>query len=427
MAKPMLVTLPAVLLLLDYWPLARWQTNDGAVPYRRRATRLLIEKLPLIAIAAASSAVTLIVQKIGGSVVSLERIPLPARIENAPVAYVTYIAKMLYPADLAVFYPHPGALIPLGKVIAATVLLLAVTITVLGLARRTPYLPVGWLWYLGTLVPVIGIIQIGDQAFADRYTYLPLIGLFAAVGWGAADVFRRIPYGRWLFAISGMAAVAAMAAATTQQLPHWRDTIALFDHAARVTSNNRLAHYNLGCTFLNQKRYAEAADHFYAALQVDPNHVESITNLGMTLMGMGKTDTAISLFYTALSIRPNHVNAQINLAVALMEKNEIDQAVTWLSDALALSPDSPDAHFNLGLARYKQAKYDEAEAHLTEALRLRPRDVDATYTLALAHLQQKRYDDAARTFARVLELKPDHAQARQELDRLRATPESAAR
>jgi Tfp pilus assembly protein PilF len=327
-----------------------------------------------------------------------------------------YVAKSVFPVNLAVFYPLSLKGLPIAQVAAALIFLAAVTVAALLFARRCPYVTTGWLWFLGMLTPVIGIIQFGDQALADRYMYLPMIGLLLIVAWGGAAVLARWPRAS---AALGVAAVGACIPLTFIQTTYWRNTMTLWEHAARTTSYNRLAHYNLGCGYLDQKDYPRAAEHFYAALQVDPNDFESITNLGVALSAMNKNDEAIRLYYTALTIKPDHVNAQINLAVALTAKGQYDEAVRWLTDALYIEPGNADAHYNLGFTRYQQKRYAEAERSLIEALRLRPDYVEAGYCLGLVLMHQGRAKEAADAFSNVLALQPQHVGARRELELLR--------
>ena len=414
LAKPMIVTLPCVMLLLDYWPFARF---DG-----RRARGVLkpiAEKLPLLALSALSGVITIIVQNQGGAVYSLRDVPFSVRLENAPVACLTYIAKTLFPFHLAVFYPLSVKGLPLAQVFAAIVCLAAITTATLLFARRYPYLATGWFWFLGMLAPVIGIIQFGDQALADRYMYLPIIGLLLIATWGGSELLARWPAPAKALC---MLVIVACIPLTFIQTAYWRDTMTLWQRAADVTPVNKLAHYNLGCGYLAQKDFTRAAEHFSAAIQADPADFESITNLGVALASRNETDKAIQLYYAALTIKPDHVNAQINLATALAAKGQYDEALRWLNDALHIEPNNADIHYNLGFTRYKQGQFAEAERSLLEALRLRPDYVEAGYCLGLALMHEGHPKEAANAFSNVLKLQPEHADARRELERLQALP-----
>jgi len=309
MTKPMLVTLPFVLLLLDYWPLRRMASR----PLRA----LIVEKLPLFVLAALSSAVTMVVQR-AEALSSLTALPFSRRISHAVTSYVGYLARAFWPADLAVFYPYPPAL-PLGEVLAAAVLLVGVTVTVLRMARAYPYLPVGWLWYLGTLVPVIGIVQAGLHSMADRHTYVPLIGIFIIVAWGVPDLLARVPRRQAVLAIGACAVSAACALITWRQLGHWHDSGTLFEHALAVTTDNFVAHNNLGEERMRQGRVREASEHFREAVRLEPRF--------------------------AL--------AHVNLGGALFSDGRIEEAIAQHAEALRLSPDDADAHYNLGVALYR--------------------------------------------------------------------------
>jgi tetratricopeptide (TPR) repeat protein len=284
MAKPIVVTLPFVLLLLDAWPLGRMRSD--ADPDRWDAAKVravVVEKLPLFALVGAFSVVAFLAQSSAGSVASLEQVPPAGRLANALVSYVAYLGKAFWPTRLAVFYPHPGAELPAAEVALATALLLAVSLGVWQQRRRRPYLAVGWLWYVGTLVPVIGLVQVGSQAMADRYTYLPLIGVGIAVTWGACDACARIPGRRAVLAIAACAAIAAFALTTSVQLRHWRDTVSLFRHALEATQNNHIAHAYLGAALLERGQTGEAILHYKEALRLRPTFLTVANNLAWLL------------------------------------------------------------------------------------------------------------------------------------------------
>ncbi|MFH1673236.1 MAG: hypothetical protein ABIF87_07410 [Pseudomonadota bacterium] len=274
MSKPMIVTLPFVLLLMDYWPLGRLrlgQSNKdrGLEIQETPVIRLIWEKVPLFAFTAISSVVTFYAQQAGGAVADLDKLPLTIRITNALVSYVGYMGKMIWPQRLAVFYPHEG--MPLvWQAILACLLLVGISVFVIREARRLPYLATGWLWYLGTLVPVIGIVQVGAQSMADRYTYVPLIGLFIIVSWGAADLMKRWRYQRHTLSISAGVVLLALAIGTWSQARHWQNSVALFTHALEVTSDNYLAHYNLGKAYGELGRFQEEFKEYQEAIRINP-------------------------------------------------------------------------------------------------------------------------------------------------------------
>jgi tetratricopeptide (TPR) repeat protein len=412
LSKPMVVTLPFVFLLLDYWPFDR-------VTAWRQVPGLIIEKGPMFALAAASSAATFVAQKLGGAVSTLQQVPLSTRVENTPIAYVTYLIKMICPTGLAVLYPFPKAAWPIAYVAGATFLLAGITLAVLWSGRRRRYLATGWLWYLGTLVPVIGLVQIGSYIVADRYTYLPSIGLAIAVAWGLSELTGGRRARKRALTVAGAAAIVVCGAISFHQIGYWRDAETLLQRAVRVTSDNSVAHYNLGCVYLGQKRYKEAAAEFSDALRIEPGDIECMSNLAKALTGLGRSDDAIDLYAKALRLKPDYVTAQINLGVMLSFKGRLDEAVRRLFRAVDLSPDNPDARYNLGVALFKQGKLDDAQRHLAEALRFRPDDVDTLYAMGQVLLQQQRYAEAEKMLERVLQINPAHKGARQALEILR--------
>jgi protein O-mannosyl-transferase len=368
LAKPMIVTLPFVLLLLDYWPLRRTGVKIAS---------LIIEKIPLFLLSGMSCVVTFLVQQRGGSVMDFDRVPLPARLSNIPLAYVSYLVKTIYPHPLAVFYPHPGTNWAMGPVLAAIAILIAMTVLAVALKRRGPYLPVGWLWYLGTLVPVIGLVQVGEQGMADRYTYLPLIGVFVMLAWGVTDLLHSARYRKILLSILASGALLACVVITSFQLPHWKNVYTLFDHAIQAVPNNLQAHNALGRAYLKRQQYAEASEQFRAVVEIDPRHYGAMTRWATSLRALGKADEAIQLYQSALTINPEYVDAQMYLGMALCERGELEQGVAWLTKALAARPDDADIHYNLGVALARQGKNAEAAQHFAEALRCRPDDAAA--------------------------------------------------
>lgn len=378
MAKPMLVTLPFVMLLLDVWPLARvsWRADDAgsaSTGERQTVTSLVLEKVPLFALSAISSVVTVLVQQRGGAVAGLEAFPMGQRVANALVSYVTYLGKTFWPAGLAAIYPYPASL-PTWWVIASALILIGVTVLVVLAARRHPYLPVGWFWYLGTLVPVIGLVQVGVQSMAaDRYTYIPLIGLFIALTWGAADLLARWPYRHVTLPVAGGLALAACAVVTALQVPHWKDRAAVWLRAVAVTRDNYLAHNNLGNVLAESGRGREAVDHYTAALRIKPALAEAHNNLGFTLAGLGKVDEAMAHYAEALRIKPDYLEAHGNLASALAAQGRTDEAIRELRSAVRIAPDDFQSHYELAVLLRKTGNGSEAARHFEIALRLNPR------------------------------------------------------
>jgi len=372
-AKPMLVTLPIVLLLLDYWPLGRVERELSVAGTKVGAYwKLVREKLPLFALAAASSVITYLVQRYGGAVKTLEQFTPGARVGNAFVAYVKYIGKMFWPRALAPFYPHPGSALRPWQVVAAVLVLVSVSALVYRLTRRHRYLGMGWAWYVVTLIPVIGILQVGTHEMADRYTYVPLVGLFVMVAWGVPELVARWRYRRVGLGVSAVAALSVLTVLTWHQVGHWRDSVTLFEHALRVTSNNALAHTNLGHALIEQGRTDEAVDHLTKAVTIQPGYVKARTNLGIALAGQGRLEDAAAHFSEALARDPDNVDAHYNMGVAMIKQGNLRAAASHFSDVLRIKPDDADAHFSLGAILMAEGKSAKAAAEFEEVLRLRP-------------------------------------------------------
>jgi protein O-mannosyl-transferase len=411
MSKPMLVTLPFVLLLLDYWPLQRFSPSTlNSQP--STLLRLVAEKVPFFLLAAASSVITFIVQRKGGAVSAT--LSVGARIANALVSYIRYIGKTFWPVDLSILYPHPGWW-PAWQVIASVTVLLAIFVAVLLLARKRPYLVVGWLWFCGTLVPAIGLIQVGIQSMADRYTYLPLIGLFIMLVWGISELVPDRPWRGQALAIGGVSLLTVCALLTERQVQFWRDSEALFGHAVQVTRDNYLAYNNLGFYLSGQGRTVEAMENYHQSLKINPAYEDALNNLGYALAGQKKYSEAIPLYEAALRIRPNHAEVHNNLGNALSETGQIDDAIQHYLIVLAQKPEHADAHNNLGIALAMKGKLDEAIPHFQAAIRSKPGYASAHSNLGNALAVQHKLDEAIREYKEALRLKPEDAQAHNNL------------
>jgi protein O-mannosyl-transferase len=407
----MLVTLPFVLLLLDYWPLRRFPPSPLR-PQLSTTFRLLAEKVPFVLLAAASSVITFLVQRKGGAVSTA--LTFGARMANALVSYVRYLGKMLWPKDLSILYPHPGHW-PAWQVIVSAGLLLAVFAVVILLARKRPYLAVGWLWFCGTLIPVIGLVQVGIQSMADRYTYLPLIGLFIMLAWGIEELIPDRP-GRANALTAGAALVlAACALLTERQIRFWRDSEALFRHAVQVTRNNYLAYNNLGFYLSGLGRTSEAMENYRLALKINPTYEDALNNLGYALAGQKKYAEAIPLYEAALRVRPKHTEVHNNLGNALSETGKIDDAIKHYLIVLQQKPDHADAHNNLGIALAMKGRLDEAMVHFHEAIRCKPSYASAHSNLGNAYAVQHKLKEAIQEYQESLRLKPDDALAHNNL------------
>jgi tetratricopeptide (TPR) repeat protein len=449
MSKPMVVTLPFVLFLLDVWPL------------RQPLRSALRVKIPLLGLSAASAIATYLVQTGGGAVREVGQFPLGLRVENAVVSYATYIVKMFWPSRLSVFYPYPREL-PAWQVGLSALLLAGVSLLVLRERRSRPYLAVGWLWYLGTLVPVIGLIQVGAQARADRYMYLPMVGLSIMLAWGLREMLPGKA------AISGAVAVFLGCAVLCEaQIQHWRNSETLFRHALDVTSGNYLAHHNLGAALAEEGRFPEAIQQYQAALEIEPDAANVQTDYGNALARSGRAEEAIAHYQaalrvlpdspvthndlanalaatpgrmpqaiaeyqTALRLKPDYEEARNNLALAqsngaemqyntgveLARSGKPEVAILHFEEALRIKPDYVDAHNNLGVVLAGAGRVQEAIPHFEAALRIDPNSADAHVNLGIALSGiHGRMPEAIRHFEAALRIKPD-PEIRQMLDRL---------
>ncbi|MDO8587508.1 MAG: tetratricopeptide repeat protein [Armatimonadota bacterium] len=416
LAKPMMVSLPLVLLLLDYWPLRRLD-----VP--KRVPALVLEKLPLLALSCASCVVTIMAQRAGGAVPPSEVIPPGIRVGNAAVSYVAYIWKCVWPTNMAVYYPHPGHTLSQGLAALAALGLLAVTAASVACAWKRQYVLVGWLWYLITLVPVIGLVQVGGQAMADRYTYLTLTGLFIAAAWGVSDLIAPRRPAQTVSVVPGvrksnkkkfvprdvpaapappnavaaaLAAVVLIAAAfgAHKQAGYWSDSIALFDHAAKVTTSNALAYLNLANAQLAKEDYSAALANYERSLDIKPDVPKTLNNSGNALGALGRQDEAVERYRQALELEPEFAEAHANLGIALVNLRRFDEAITEFNKALGINPNIVEAHVNLGVALGAKGLLDSAMEEFSKAVEIDPNSVDAHSNLAMGYYNKRDYGRA---------------------------------
>ena len=393
MSKPMLVTMPFVLLLLDYWPLDRIGDQKSEVGNRLR--KLVTEKVPLFALSALSCIATLFAQRQGSS--PIDQLPFLWRLENTFVSYVIYIWQMLWPGQLAVFYPHPNNRLPVLEVILGVGLLVGISVLVIYLRRTKPYLVTGWFWYLGMLVPVIGLVQVGEQAHADRYTYLPQIGLYIMIAWIIGDLL----FGSTRVRRAVVGVIAAMLAVSLSvrafgQASYWKNSETLWNHALAVTGENDVAHNNLGFLFLRRGELDKAIAEFQTALDVRLRNSQTHYNLGAALI-------------------------QSNLGNALARKQLWDQAIDHLQEAVRLRPDYADAYFNLGSVLFQQGRLDEAIAQWRKALAIRPQDAEAHRNVASAFRKQGKVKEAISEYEQALNMAPEDSVALNNLAWILAT------
>jgi Flp pilus assembly protein TadD len=427
LAKPMLATWPFVMLLIDYWPLCRFRAA-GAIRLgagrRSEATTelwpLLREKLPLFTLVVVSAILTLTAQSRGGAVRTLAAAPIALRLANALVSYAKYLLLTFWPNDLAVYYPFARTGIPAWQIIGAAFLLIGITGFCLLQWRIRPYLIMGWLWFLGTLVPVIGLVQVGGQTMADRYFYIPSIGLFIAVVFGLADIAQS-----WRVAPSLSAAIAggvllALATLTNAQIQRWRDSFTLFEHALAVTPPNLQIEFNLGLALGGIGRYDEATARFEKALQINPNFYDGLVGMGVTRTLQGRVPEGIEYFQDAIRLQPDAPKAHAQLALALWKQNRDQAAVEEMRRASQVAPEDADIRADFGLALELVGRMPEAIEQFHEALRLNPNNAEAHNNLGLALLASGKARESIREFEVALRLKPELKGAADNLRRAQA-------
>jgi len=415
LAKPMLVTWPFVMLLLDYWPLGRLagpmvKEHRRGAPHKEAATgiaSLVWEKLPLFALVAASAIITFVAQSQGGAVRTFTDAPITLRLSNALVSYVKYLLLTFWPNDLAVYYPFAWAGIPAWQIIGAALLLLGITAFCFSQRKIRPYLIVGWLWFLGTLVPVIGLVQVGGQIMADRYFYVPSIGLFIAIVFGLADIAKS-----WRVAplLSGGIAVGVLlilATLTNAQAQRWRDSFTLFEHTLAVTPPNLRIENSLALAMGASGKYDEAAAHFEKTLQIDPSFYDGLVGMGVTRAFQGRMPEAIGYFQAAIRSQPDTPKAHVQLALALWKQNNDQAAFEEMRRASQLAPNDADIRADFGLALELVGQIPEAIEQLHEALRMNPNNAEAHGNLGLALLASGKARESVPEFEMALHLKPE--------------------
>jgi len=447
MAKPMLVTLPFVLLLLDYWPLGRFKFRqpEGTVSNSTKKFsnfNLVWEKTPFFVLAAVSSIVTFFAQQSGGAVRSFDVLPFTVRISNALVSYISYIGSMLWPYHLAALYPHPNNL-PMWKFAGAGLLLILISFVVIRFMRQLPYLLVGWLWYFGTLVPVIGLVQVGSQSMADRYTYVPLIGIFIMIAWVVPDLLTRWQYRKTFLAISAGCILSVLTMVTWTQLQYWQNSISLFEHAINVTTDNFIMHSGKGIALAEQGNIDEAVVHYTEALEINPHCVEAHCGMGVVLQEQDEIDEAIAHYTEALKIKPDYADVHYNLGIALVMQGRLDEAISHYSEALRINPDDddtrarlqmiqtvlkktekdikrlkkllennpgdPELHYGLGNLYCKRRDFEKSIYQYQKALSIQPDALPVLNNLAIVYMAKRDYEKAVSVFGRLAGLQPDNA------------------
>ncbi len=431
LSKPMLVTLPCVLLLLDYWPLQRLgsgarATNTGeAIP--RSLGFLILEKLPLLALSAGASALTLFSQR--GTIRSLELLPLGERVANALVSYVRYLGKLFWPIDLAMYYPHPfveqAGGVPLTPLQVGTAAGLLIALSVLvAVARRQRFWTVGWLWFLGSLVPTIGLVQVGRQAMADRYVYVAAIGLFIAIVWTGAGVLARLrsrlPVAARVLQIATLLVLVALTLGARNQTRHWSNSVALFEHTLTILPRNPTIRYNLANEFKARGELDAAVHHYRLTLQSDPESLNARINLANSLRAQGKRSAAIDEYQRVLERQPANPTVHSNLASVLRQEKRFEEALVHYRYAIEAKPTSASAHYNLANILGSLGEVEQAVVHYQLALASNEEEPRIHNNLGAALTRLERYDEAAVAYRRAIELAPDHSRAQNNLGSLLA-------
>jgi Flp pilus assembly protein TadD len=411
MAKPMLVTLPLVMLLLDVWPLRR--------PLARA---LVLEKLPLFALAAASSVITIIAQRASGALMQLVQVSLDLRAANALISYARYIGKTLWPVDLIVMYPLPSELPSPAWIAGALVIMLGITSLSVLTGRRYPYLLVGWLWYVVTLLPVIGIVQVGAQSMADRYTYVPSIGLFIMIAWGVPDALRAWPQRRLALQLASAAVITVCTALTFRQVQFWRSSLTLWQHAVDATPDNYFAQGSLGYVLWKAGNTAEAMPHYERALRLNPNFAEGHNNIGVALAGLGRDAEALPHFAEAVRLKPTYAVARQNLDATNAKVRTEDDELRRYALLVRDKPNDLAARNELGAALAARGRIDDAIREFGEALRINPTHPDVHYNLGIMLDKKGRAKEAIEEFRAALKVNPNHEAARQALQAIAARP-----
>ena len=426
MCKPMLVTLPFVLLLLDWWPLRRISKVEfsvsnleqretarfGSVSYKR----MLLEKVPFFTLAALSSVITFLVQRGKMS----EPVTLAIQLENAVVSYCRYLGKLIWPEGLAVFYPHPGFW-PAGAWLGCGLILIILSGVAFALRKSRPWFAVGWCWFLGTLVPVISIVRVGSQSMADRYSYVPIIGILLLVVWSGYELLKRRPAVKLFAIVLFIGGLVVCVGLTERQIGYWRDSYVLFHHAANVTSDNVMALVNVAEIDAQQGRLDEAIADYEKVVRIKPRYAEAMNNLGLLLIRQHRFDEAADVLQSALAVEPISPVYHNNLGRALSAQGRFDEAIVQFQEALQWQPDYARAHQNWGLALAGKRLVDEAIEHFETAVRLDPHEFEARNNLGVAYYTKGRYDDALTQFQAALEIKPNDESTRRNIESIKKT------
>jgi tetratricopeptide (TPR) repeat protein len=423
MTKPMLVTLPFVLLLLDYWPLNRLMPQTVALSGRQNRKsasaannpptlyRIIIEKVPFFVLSVISSVITFLVQRSSGAVSDIDALSLNNRIANIFLSYAQYIGKMFWPQNLAAFYPFNVGSIPFWQAAACALLLLGISFFVVRFGRSQRYLLTGWFWFVGTLVPVIGIVQVGRQSYADRYTYVPYIGLFIMLAWGLPQLLSKWAQRKIALGLSMVIILTALGICAHRQVSYWKNSITLFSHVNEVTQNNFTACNNLGAAYNSIGRYAEAIKSYNQAIILNPNYVIAQNNISNVYVKLGRYTEAIEVYKNAIRIRPDYAEAYFGLGLTYYKLGRGAEAIEAYKQAIRIKPDYADAHNNLGIAYGNLDRDTEAIEAYKNAIRIRPNYAEAHFALGFAYYKLGRYQESIEACKQAIRIKPDYADA----------------
>ena len=409
MAKPMLVTLPFVLLLLDFWPLKRLKYYSHH--QSSKLFFLIYEKIPLFIPVAISSVLTILAQKNAEALCTFEALSITTRIANAFVSYTGYIIKTIWPRNLAVFYPHQFGELSLWYVFLAALAIAVISFFSIRWFKKYPYITFGWFWYLGTLIPVIGLIQVGAQSMADRYTYIPLTGLFIIVVWGISDLLKKRHFNKIILAVFAIILISAFSTQSYFQIKHWKNSASLFEHAVKVTNHNWLAYNNLGLALMCNGKAEEAVFYFKKTLQIRPDFLKTLDNLGVALFQLRHFEEAIFYYTKALKINSENAGIHKHIAMILETQGKLEEAVQHYTKALLINPELADVHYCLANALAAQKDFEKAKYRYREAIKKDSGHSNAHYNLGCILLNQKKYKEALAHFTEVIKIKPDYKQA----------------
>jgi tetratricopeptide (TPR) repeat protein len=413
MAKPILVTVPFLLLLLDYWPLERTRgrrTEDGG---QRKSSLgwLIVEKIPFLVLSVVSSIITFLTQKAGGIIYDTKTVPLTDRAGNAFLSYARYIGKLFVPKNLAVFYPFDIGSFVFWQVAMCIVLLIVISVLVIRFGRDRKFLPVGWFWFIGMLVPVIGLVTFTGSSYADRFTYIPYIGLFIMLAWGLPELLSEWRYRKIVLGMAASMTLIALGTGAYRQVGVWNNSITLFSHAIEVTHNNALVHNYLGSSYFDLKRYQDAMESCRQAINIMPDYAEAHYNLGNAYCKLGRYQDAAQVYKQAIKIKPGYIEAYNNLGNAYVGLGRFQEAAEAFKQAINIKPDYADAHNNLGNACLSLGRWQDAIENYKQAIRIKPNWAEAHYNLGAAYGKIGSYQDALEIYKRAVRIDPALAEA----------------